>query len=431
MKWMSAIATTIVIDTAGIRPSMDLRSGQSYWPLKNGILSTHPKLKDDERCQVLVIGAGITGALVAFELISRGIDTVVVDRRDAASGSTAASSALLLYALDTELVELIQLAGEDAAVRAYRLGVEAVDKIAAISATVGDPGCFERRPSLYLASVPAHRDRLRAEYEARARCGFAVDYISEAELRNSTAFDAFGAIRSMGDAALDPLRFTAAVFRYCEQRGLRVYDRTEVTKLDLASRPCRLRTGDSKFIKADQVVFAAGYEMPELLPCEFGELATSYVFVTEPISSFEGWPERALIWETARPYLYIRPTEDGRAIVGGEDSPGAEDHAKSWLKERAIARLSRRVSRMFPKLELEIAHSWAGTFGVSRDGLPMIGTLPRLPHSFVAAGYGGNGITFASTAADIIADLITGRDNSDAMLFQLNRPWHDALARVG
>ena len=74
---------------------MDLRSGCSFWLLKNGILADYPSLKHDESCEVVILGGGITGALVAYYLTQEGVETILIDKRDIGAGSTAASTALL------------------------------------------------------------------------------------------------------------------------------------------------------------------------------------------------------------------------------------------------------------------------------------------------------------------------------------------------
>ena len=95
---------------------MDLRSGHPFWLLKNGILANYPALEHDETCDVAIIGGGITGALVAHRLVQEGVNTVLLDKRDIGTGSTAASTSLLQYEIDTELAELISRVGEANAV---------------------------------------------------------------------------------------------------------------------------------------------------------------------------------------------------------------------------------------------------------------------------------------------------------------------------
>ena len=91
---------------------MDLRSHYPYSLLRHGIVNSYPSLKQDIKADVVVMGAGISGSLVAEELVRSGYDVVVVDKRHAGRGSTAASSFLLQYELDIPLYKLIQLAGE-------------------------------------------------------------------------------------------------------------------------------------------------------------------------------------------------------------------------------------------------------------------------------------------------------------------------------
>ncbi|MCA1812136.1 MAG: FAD-binding oxidoreductase [Halobacteriales archaeon] len=76
---------------------MDLRSPRPFWLTESASTQRFPRLDHDVEADVGVVGAGITGALVAHELAKRGHDVVVVDKRPIASGSTAASTALLLY----------------------------------------------------------------------------------------------------------------------------------------------------------------------------------------------------------------------------------------------------------------------------------------------------------------------------------------------
>src|ERR1700677_3559785 len=161
---------------------MDLRSGNAFWPIKNGLLASYPALTHDEACDVAVIGGGITGALVAYRLVNEGVETVLLDKRDVGTGSTAASTALLQYEIDAELHDLIPRVGEADAVRAYQLGLEAIDQIEELVRMLGDDCGFERKTSLYLASKKSHVSKLRSEYECRRRSGFDVKYLEAREI---------------------------------------------------------------------------------------------------------------------------------------------------------------------------------------------------------------------------------------------------------
>ena len=110
---------------------MDLKSGYPFWVVRNGLLHAFPPLQRDLRCDVAVLGGGISGALIADELVAHGHEVVVIDRRDIGWGSTAASTALLQYEIDTPMTELARRYGEADAVLAYRSCAEAIGMLRA------------------------------------------------------------------------------------------------------------------------------------------------------------------------------------------------------------------------------------------------------------------------------------------------------------
>jgi glycine/D-amino acid oxidase-like deaminating enzyme len=400
---------------------MDLRSGHPFWLLKNGLLADYPSLKHDESCEVAVIGGGITGALVAYHLTREGVDTVLVDTRDIGAGSTAASTALLQYEIDTELHDLIGLVGESHAVRSYRLGLEAIETVERLGAELKDDCGFERKTSLYLASRKSDVAKLRKEYNTRKAFGFHVEYLEAKDLESRASFVAPAAILSYGDAQVDPFRLTHRLIQTAKTQGLRVYDRCEVRKVEPTESGVVLHTGPGFQVKGRRVVFATGYESQQYLKQNVGDLKSTFALISEPCDSFDGWPERSLIWESARPYFYLRTTSDDRAIIGGEDVPYATAHKSDQLIARKTRKLQRRFAGMFPLIDLEVSYTWAGTFGETKDGLAYIGQTPEFPHAYFALGYGGNGITFSVIAAKIITDLHLGRPNPDADIFRFDR----------
>ena len=128
-----------------------------------------------------------------------------------------------------------------------------------------------------------------------------------------------------------------------------------------------------------------------------------------------------MIWELAQPYLYLRTTEDGRVIIGGEDEDFRDPARRDKMLPAKAEKLIERFRELFPDIALDMAFSWAGTFGETRDGLAYIGVHPDWPSSYFALGYGGNGITYALIAAEIIRDALCGRANDQAELFHFGR----------
>jgi glycine/D-amino acid oxidase-like deaminating enzyme len=99
--------------------TIDLRSGQTVWRLKHGTPKEYPPLLRDASCEVVVIGGGITGALILWELLEAGVNCLMIEQSAIGGGSTSASTALLLYDLDTPMSELAALIGEADAAASY------------------------------------------------------------------------------------------------------------------------------------------------------------------------------------------------------------------------------------------------------------------------------------------------------------------------
>jgi len=128
------------------------------------------------------------------------------------------------------------------------------------------------------------------------------------------------------------------------------------------------------------------------------------------------------VWESARPYLYLRSTGDHRLLVGGEDD-AVDVPARRDARVHGKARtLLRQVNRLFPELPLQPAFSWAGTFAETADGLPFFGAHRQWgPRVLFAMAYGGNGITYSMTGAELLRAAIEGRSHRLSELYGFAR----------
>ena len=182
-----------------------------------------------------------------------------------------------------------------------------------------------------------------------------------------------------------------------------------------------LITEHGKTVTCKHVIICAGFESGEFLPKKVMKLLSTFAIVSHPIDPKLLWKKRALIWETREPYLYMRTTSDNRIIVGGEDEDYASpDKRDDDLRDKAKT-LERKFKKMFPEMPFVTDMSWGGTFSSTEDGLPFIGPWPGKPNMHYALGYGGNGITFSMIAAQVITNLIQGKEDDRARLFSFSR----------
>ena len=251
--------------------------------------------------------------------------------------------------------------------------------------------------------------------------GFDVELWDRDRVRETYGFPAHGAIRSRQAGEVDALRLTTSLLARALTRGARLYARTEITDYETRADGVTLHTRRGHRVVADTIVFAQGYESPPSIRNDLVELTSSFALVTEPVESFGPWEDRCLVWESARPYHYMRTTAEDRILIGGVDLPFRSPALREFALPVQARKLEKHLRRMLPSVPTEAAFSWAGTFGQTKDGLPYIGTTPAFPHGIFAMGYGGNGITFGVIAAKIIRDLVSGIPNDDAAIFRLDR----------
>lgn len=400
---------------------MDTKSGYPWWTVSNGLIGQFPSLRTDTQCEVAVIGAGITGSLVAHALAEAGMDVLVIDRREAGWGSTAASTALLQYEIDTPLVDLIKRYGETAA-RAYQACDEAIDTLAGIVAGMGEPVGFRPCGSLYFASKRRHVAALKREYQARQRHGLPVEQLDAAGVRERFGIDAPLALWTPHAARLDPYRFARVMLGQLGRRGVRVHDASEVQEWTAEPLGLRLRMSNGAQVRCAHLVVAAGYETQRWLKQRVAVNHSSYALITEPLDTLPLQLEDNVIWESARPYVYLRGTDDRRIIIGGEDDRLDLPAKRAAALPRKVGKLMDRLRALAPDIQPELAFSWAGTFAETDDGLPFIGNAPgHDPRVHFVMAYGGNGITYSTIAAAMVCDAIQGKRHPLDALFGFGR----------
>lgn len=401
---------------------MDLHSGMPFWVVLNPLYNYYNPLKSNIKAHTVIIGSGITGALVAHTLCSLGINCVVIDKRTIGTGSTAASTAQLQYEIDVPLVDLIEKVGEKNAVDAYKCCLQSITDIENVFESIKKDPDFERVPTYLLASNKSGKNLLEKEFKARKKAGLPVDFLDKDQIKKELNVDASAALFNNTSAQLDCYKGSTYILdHHLKKKEITLYSHTLISNYNKTATGYELITENGNTIVCENVVIAAGYEAGEFLPKKVMDLLSTFAIVSHPVDEKHLWKNRALIWETKNPYLYMRTTTDNRIIVGGEDENYNNPDKRDKALRKKAATLEKKFKKMFPEIPFVTDMSWAGTFSATTDGLPYIGTWRNKPNMYFALGYGGNGITFSMIAAQVIGNLITGKPDSRAELFGFNR----------
>lgn len=400
---------------------MKLTSDQPYWLQRNGMHSDYDSLQADVACECVVIGAGVTGAMVSDRLARDGFDVIVVDRNEVCTGSTSASTALLLYDIDIPLVKLAQQIGRERAERAYQLSYRSIDSIEELALGLSVDVDFRRNRSLYLACDARTAHDIRLEVAARQSSGLSVDYHTEEQLRDDFGLRGPAALSTTQAASCDPIRFSRALLQRATQSGARVFDSTQIVNFDYRRNQILLTTRSGMTIQAEHGIIACGYESIRLLKEPIVSLNNTYALISQPLVNLAPWNRQWMLWEARDPYLYMRVTTDNRLLVGGEDDELVDAVTRDNRIATKMQTLHAKLRLLLPDLYWQPATGWAGTFGQTKDGLPYVGCTPEMPGYIFALGFGGNGMTFSEIACQQILRMVRGESTPDAELFRFQR----------
>lgn len=396
----------------------DLRHFQPLWSqTPNRVVATHP-MPEQSEFDVIVVGAGISAAIVTRLLARAGRKILVVDRRRPVLGSTMASTAMIQHEIDIPLTELAEKIGKARAIAAWKRSASAVSDLGELVKDYGIDCGFEEKKTLYLSGDSLGFRALQAEAELRNEAGLSADYIDKHQLFVTYGIDRTGAIVSNRSASANPAQLTAGLLNSMDGADVSIVEGVEITDYRETANEVVLATAQGRLLSAGHVVFCTGYEFLKDMQSKRHQTLATWALATEPHVARPAWLDQHLVWEASDPYLYFRATPDGRIIAGGGDEAAddtIDDPAKMRRKMRDIReKLGKLLGQEIP----EPAYGWAARFGSTDDGLPIIDRAPGCERVFSVMGFGGNGITFSMIAAQVVEKWIAGREDDDAGLFR-------------
>lgn len=395
---------------------MDESSGSQPSPwIETADVPRFSPLTSDQQADVCVVGAGLAGLTTAYELAREGKRVIVLEDGEIGSGETGRTTAHLSNAIDDRYTEMERLHGEEGARRAAQSHSAAIDRIEQI-AQEEDIACDFTRLDGYLFLAPGDEVSLLDEELAAAhRAG-----LTEVERVESAPapFDTGPALRFPHQGQFHPMKYLAGLARAIQKYGGQIYTGSHVVAVEEGS-PLQVRVRDGATVTADAVVVATNSPIVNLVTMHTKQAAyRSYVLGTQIP---RGAVPLALWWDTGEAYHYIRTQpyteQHDLLIVGGEDhktgqeadTDQAFDALEAWMRPR------------FPQAEKTL-FTWSGQVLETLDGLAFIGRNPgATANLYIVTGDSGMGMTHSTIAGMLLRDLIAGRDNPWATLYDPSR----------
>ena len=382
---------------------MTLRATDSLW-LDTGPTTSYPSLERDLEVDVAVIGGGITGVTTALLLKQEGLRVAVLERGVVSGAATGMTTAKCSALQDTVLSQV-----PSDAVGAYaQANAEAIERIEAL-VREHDIDCdWERVPDHVYAATEDDVPTIDQVVAAASQAALPVERVDDVPL----PFEVAAAARLDRQAQFQPVSYTRALAALVDGDGSSVFESTHVTGLNEGS-PHEVHVDGEVTVRARHVVVATQYPLLDRgvffarleatrSYCVAGRLRGGERPVGMHISA--GSTTRSVrMW---RDWL----------IVGGE---GHQTGASKAQPER-YEQLVEFAQRHFDVDELP--YRWSTQDGMPVDHLPYIGRYhPRADGLWVAGGFQKWGMTNATVAATVLTDLIAGRSNRYAEVFDPNR----------
>lgn len=383
------------------------------------------KLEEDLATDVVVIGAGISGISIAYELIKAGKKVAVIDDGFVGSGETGRTTAHLVCALDDRYYDLEKVHGRKKAELAAESHQRAIDRVEEIVKSE-HIDCDFKRLDGYLFVHPSDSEiSLNKEMIAARAAGVKVERVKTVPgLQNYKG----SAIRFSGQAKFHPLKYISALCNVILKEGGAIYTSTKAEKIDHTG----VVTDKKRRIIADHVVVATNSPVNNLVRMHLKQTPyRSYVSAAKvPKDSL---PD-VLWWDTGDfnensltpPYHYVRLQDFDAShdllIVGGEDHPTGLPEVSHKKETDVYTYLETWAQKHFGIKTEDVVYRWSGQVLEPIDGLAYIGKNPGdHDNTYIVTGDSGNGMTHGVIAGQLICDLITGKENKFEDLYHPGR----------
>jgi glycine/D-amino acid oxidase-like deaminating enzyme/nitrite reductase/ring-hydroxylating ferredoxin subunit len=363
---------------------------------------------------VCIVGAGIAGLTTAYLLLKVGKSVLVLDDGRVAGGESSRTSAHLASEIDDGYTEIERIHSTDGAMLAYESHSTAIDTIERIAREENIECDFRRVDGYLWAPQEGSTQDLEEELAAAQRAGFgSAGWVERAPL---DGFDSGRCLRFPNQAQFHPLKYLAGLARCIERDGGQIV-RVHADEIH-GGTPATVKTADGQTIHAGAVVVATNSPVNDRVKIHTKQAAYRTYMLGFKIPA--GAVPQGVYWDTLDPYHYVRvqQDEDGEILlVGGEDHKTGQENdmdarwaaLESWTREH------------FPQSG-EIAFRWSGQVVETVDGLAYIGYNHGAGDMvFVATGDSGMGLTHGTIAGNLLTDLICGRANSWAQIYDPSR----------
>ncbi|MGH9982949.1 MAG: FAD-dependent oxidoreductase [Nitrososphaeraceae archaeon] len=387
-------------------------------------------LLEGEPVDVAIIGGGIAGLTTAYLLSKSGMKVAVIEDGYIGSGETGRTTAHITHALDDRYYNLEETHGLDGTRNAANSHTTAIDLIESIIKEEKISCDFERLDGFLFLDPTDRKESLNKELEATHRAGIVTTEIVEKAPLES--FNTGPCIRFPNQAQFQPLKYLKGIQNSIIKNGGQIFTETHAQEVNVDS----IKTEDGYILNARNIVIATNAPIIDKTSKIYDKQNAYRTYVIGARIK-KGAIPTALYWDTGdqrsenlvAPYHYVRiqridnendSNNYDLLIVGGEDHQTGNYSSDDEIEKR-YSQLESWARERFPIEGIE--YRWSGQVMEPQDSIAFIGRNPgdNRNNIYISTGDSGNGITHGTIAGILLTDLILGRSNPWATLYDPSR----------
>ncbi len=350
-----------------------------------------------KHADIVIIGGGVQGCSIAYNLAKRGQKNIVVlEKNTCASGSSGRCGAGFRQQFGTEMNCI--------------LARESVKILAQLSEELDYDIEFNQKGYLILAYTEKELAQLKKNVQLEQSLGIASQLVIPEEAKNIVPplniRDVLAASYCPTDGSVNPLLTTFAYAEAARRLGVKIYRFTEAQKIESENHRITAVLTNRERILTHKVVNAAGgyaREVGEIAGVEIPVYSQRHqILVTEPVTP---------LWETMlmsfSQNFYFQQLPHG-SIIGGYGDPENEikghDLGSSW---QFTGTMAKKMTRLIPVIEnVRVVRQWSGSYNMSPDSQPILGEHPQLNGYYMSVGFSGHGFMLAPISGKMLAQCI-------------------------
>lgn len=402
---------------------MQIMSGNYYWKEKSKIKNVYPYLTSNLRCDVVIVGGGITGAITAYYLAKEGADVIVVEKNIIGYGETLASSAIIEAQMDLDILKLEKFIGSNHSKKIYKMAYNAIDEIENINDTIGEDLGFERKDLIYFTNKFMQKSQMQREYENRKKLGNELLFLDSHDIIDMQN----GILTKGASAVLNPYMFTQSVFEYLNRMpNVRIFENTNIEDIISSYDSVKCITNNNFKILSDSLILTSGMDALRYIGNVPLEVSKTYTVITKPIKNYDELNLNFTARDSSDPHHYIRFTNTGRLIFGGEDTRINDRFYDEKYSNMVANDRYKKLKSSFEKIlygidKTSIEYASNASICNTKDSLPIVDEIPDMPNCFCNIGFGTNGIIHSVIGANMLKNAIKGFYTKDMNIFKITR----------